>query len=125
MRVLVFLLLATVAFGLCGCEAQKSKFAGRWISKETLVKNNAFTGSKADAFERQLVLDSNGNGQLLVNQNGEPAFSVSGKWSIEGDIFHLDYEGTKTIYMRILRVTNERLVLRNEEGKERIFDRLQ
>jgi hypothetical protein len=112
MRLVIALFLAIYSFALTGCDStKKANYVGRWISKDGVVV-------------RTLVLDSKGNGSLKVT----PTFgsdTVSGKWDVLNDILFLDYEGGKTIYLRVVRISGEKLVIRNEEGTERIYDRLQ
>jgi len=48
-----------------------------------------------------------------------------GQWNLQGDILLLDQSNGVSVYWRLLRVSNERLVLRNDAGVERIYDRIQ
>jgi len=107
------------------CDAKKANFAGRWISKETRVDKGIISSDKTDVIVRTLTLDANGNGTLLITLNNRLTQSATGKWSVLNDVFFLDYENGQTIYLRIIRVTSERLVIRNPDGVERIYDRLQ
>ena len=124
MRPLLTLALALLALAFVGC-GNKSNFSGRWISKETRVDKGIISSDKTDIIVRTLTLDANGNGDLNITLNGRTTQSASGKWNVLADIFYLDSEGGKTVYLRVVRITNERLVIRNPDGSERIYDRLQ
>ena len=126
MRSTLTLVFALLSLAFVGCDSvKKGDFVGRWINKETEVRKNMLTGDKTDIVERTLELNSSGNGELVIRVNGKTENGAKGKWAIQGDIFFLDYEGDQTLYMRIIRITNERMVIRTPEGKERIYDRLQ
>jgi hypothetical protein len=116
------IILLSVA--LLGCGA-KSSYAGRWVNKDTSVSTQLFSGGKAEVTERSLTLNADGTGTLSISVNGEAPQQYSGKWDVAEDILRLDYDTNKTVYYRVIRSTNERLVLRNPEGAERIFDRVQ
>ena len=124
MRPLLTLALALLALAFVGCD-NKSNFSGRWISKETRVDKGIISSDKTDIIVRTLTLDANGNGDLNITLNGRVTQNASGKWNVLADIFYLDAEGGKTVYLRVVRITNERLVIRNADGSERIYDRLQ
>lgn len=124
MRPIFACLLALLSLAFVGCD-EKARFAGRWISKETRVDKGIISSDKTDLIVRTLTLDANGNGALQITLNGRPTQSAAGKWSVLNDVFYLDYENGQTIYLRIVRVTAERLVIRNPDGGERIYDRLQ
>ena len=111
-------------FAFVGCD-KKASFAGRWISKETRVDKGIISSDKTDLIVRTLTLDANGNGDLNITLNGRVTQSATGRWNVLSDIFYLDSEGGKTVYLRVVRITNERLVIRNPDGSERIYDRLQ
>lgn len=124
MRPIFALLLALLSLAFVGCD-KKASFAGRWISKETRVDKGIISSDKTDLIVRTLTLDANGNGDLNITLNGRVTQSATGKWNVLSDIFYLDSEGGKTVYLRVVRITNERLVIRNPDGSERIYDRLQ
>lgn len=124
MRPIFAFLLALLSLAFVGCD-KKASFAGRWISKETRVDKGFISSDKTDIIVRTLTLDANGNGELNITLNGRVTQSAAGKWSVLNDVFFLDYENGQTIYLRIVRVTAERLVIRNPDGGERIYDRLQ
>jgi hypothetical protein len=126
MRSTLTLALALLSLAFVGCDsAKKSSFAGRWISKETRVDKGFISSDKTDIIVRTLTLDANGNGELNITLNGRVTQNANGRWSVLSDIFYLDYDNGQTVYLRIVRITNERLVIRNAEGTERIYDRLQ
>jgi hypothetical protein len=126
MRSTLTLAFALLSLAFVGCDsAKKGNFVGRWINKETQVHKIILTGDKTNIVERTLELNSTGNGELVIRVNGKTENGAKGKWAIQGDIFFLDYEGDKTLYMRVIRITNERMVIRTPEGNERIYDRLQ
>ena len=125
MRPLLTLTLALLSLAFVGCDAvKKSSLAGRWVTTETVVENTVFNGNQATNVVRSLNLDENGNGSFVIANNGKVIRQDVGKWSVVSDVFLLDYEGGKTVYFRVLRLTNERLVIRTEEGFERIYDRI-
>lgn len=125
MRPILTLALALLAFIFSGCDiAKKTELAGRWVSKETVVEKG-FTGDRSDSVLRTLSLDSNGRGEFTINANGNIIRRDIGNWTVVADVFILDHEGGKSNYFRILRLTKERLVIRTEEGFERIYDRVQ
>lgn len=124
MRPIFAFLLALLSLAFVGCD-KKASFAGRWISKETRVDKGIISSDKTDLIVRTLTLDANGNGDLNITLNGRVTQSATGKWNVLSDIFYLDSEGGKTVYLRVVRITNERLVIRNSDGSESIYDRLQ
>lgn len=124
MRPTLSILLAVLCLAFVGCN-KKSGFAGRWISKETRVDKGIISSDRTDIIVRTLTLDANGNGELNITLNGRVTQNAAGKWDVQSDIFYLDSEGGKTFYLRVVRITNERLVIRNPDGSERIYDRLQ
>ena len=125
MRPILTLALVLLSLAFAGCDAvKKSSLAGRWVTKETIVEKGLLN-DKSDNVVRSLNLEANGNGEFIIAANGNMIRHDAGRWSVVSDIFVLDYEGGKTVYFRILRLTNERLVIRTEEGIERIYDRVQ
>ena len=115
MRKIISLVLVSLCFFITSC-GKKSNFVGRWINNDN---ENAFF-----ATVRTLKLEANGTGELNVKTNSE-AEEIIGKWSVSNDVLILDYGNGQTIYWRIVRLTDEKLVVRNSEGKERIYDRVQ
>lgn len=125
MRPVYLWILVLLSLGIIGCDAsKKSEMAGRWVAKETVVEKG-FTGDRSDSVLRTLSLDSNGRGEFTINANGNIIRRDIGSWTVVADVFILDHEGGKSNYFRILRLTKERLVIRTEEGFERIYDRVQ
>ena len=124
MRPLFTLALALLSFAFVGCD-NKSNFSGRWISKETRVDKGILRSDKTDIIIRTLTLNANGSGDLNITINSRVDQNAAGKWSVLSDILYLDSEGGKTVYLRVVRITNERLVIRNSDGSESIYDRLQ
>jgi hypothetical protein len=124
MRPLFTLALALLALAFVGCD-NKSNFSGRWISKETRVDKGIISSDKTDIIIRTLTLNANGTGDLNITLNGRVTQNDAGKWSVLSDIFFLDIDRGQTVYLRVVRITNERLVIRTPEGIERIYDRLQ
>lgn len=114
------LLTACITVLLCACATRPAGYSGRWISKETVVG-----GFQPAVVERALTLEQDGRGQLVIKQNNQVIKDATGTWGIQADILHLDTEKNQSIYLRVLRLTNERLVVRTEEGNERIYDRIQ
>jgi hypothetical protein len=100
MRPLLILALALLYLAFVGCD-KKSSYSGRWISKGTRVDKGFISSDKTDVIVRTLTLDANGNGELNITLKGQ------------------------TIYLRVVRITNERFVIRNPDGSERFYDRLQ
>jgi Lipocalin-like domain len=115
MRKIISLVLVSLCFFITSC-GKKSNFVGRWINNDN---ENAFF-----ATVRTLKLEANGTGELNVKTNSK-AEEIIGKWSVSNDVLILDYGNGQTIYWRIVRLTDEKLVVRNSEGKERIYDRVQ
>ncbi len=124
MRPILTLALVLLSLISVGCDT-KSDFTGRWISKETRVDKGIISSDKTDIIVRTLTLAANGNGELNITLNGRVTQNVAGKWNVLGDIFYLDDTSGQTIYLRVVRITSERFVIRNPDGGERIYDRLQ
>jgi hypothetical protein len=112
--------------GLCllGCDAKKSAIAGHWFSKDPYVERKLLGSDQPHVVERTLRLDKGGEGSLVILDNRKVSESLSGRWDLDGDVLHLDYEGGKSLYLRVVRLTDERLVIRTDEGKERIYERV-
>lgn len=124
MRTPAALLTVAVALSLAGCNSNKTSCVGTWISKETRVDKGIISSDRTDVIVRKLTLNSDGTGSLHNTLNNRVTQNAEGKWSLAGDILLLDYDNGQTIYVRLLRVSNERLVIRNPDGSERIYDRL-
>ena len=117
-------MLACFALLCIGCDAKKSAIAGQWFSKDPYVERKIFGSNEPHVVERTLRLDKSGSGSLVILDNRKITESLNGSWGVDGDILHLDYEGGKSLYLRIVRLTDERLVIRTDEGKERIYERV-
>ncbi|MEY4272529.1 MAG: hypothetical protein RL250_1395 [Verrucomicrobiota bacterium] len=118
------LILFLGCLGLVGCNVKKSAIAGQWFSKDPYIERKIFGSDQPHVVERNLRLDQNGQGTLLILDNRKVSETINGQWAVDGDILHLDYEGGKSLYLRIVRLTDERLVIRTDEGKERIYERV-
>ncbi len=101
----------------------KTQFVGRWTNKDLDKSRVPF--SSTDVFQRNITLGSDGRGAFLILENQKEVASYRGQWNLQGDILYLDCDNGVTHYWRILRVSSERLVLRNDLGVERIYDRIQ
>lgn len=124
MRYIIALSLSLLAVLFTACDNKKSNLSGRWVSKETIVEK-AFAGDRTFQIVRALSLNTNGQGEFSIVANGEVTRRDAGSWSVTSDVFLLDHDGGKTVYFRILRLSNETLVIRTEEGVERIYNRVQ
>lgn len=99
-------------------------FVGRWISKETRGDEGISSSDRTEIIVRSLTLDANGSGALRITLNGRVTQNAAGRWSVLNDVLFLDHENGQAINFRIVRITTERLVIRNPDGGERIYDRL-
>jgi hypothetical protein len=124
MRYITFACLFILAVFFTACDAKKANLAGRWVTKETIVEKG-FPADKTFQIVRSLSLNANGQGEFSIVANGEVTRRDAGNWSVTSDVFLLDHEGGKTVYFRILRLSNETLVIRTEEGVERVYNRVQ
>jgi hypothetical protein len=103
----------------------KARLVGRWTNKETEVDKGIISSDKTDIFQRNITLSPNGEGSFNILKNGRVSTTYLGQWNLQGDILLLDQSNGVSVYWRLLRVSNERLVLRNDAGVERIYDRIQ
>jgi hypothetical protein len=103
----------------------KARLVGRWTNKETEVDKGIISSDKTDIFQRNITLSPNGEGSFNILKNGRVSTTYLGLWNLQGDILLLDQSNGVSVYWRLLRVSNERLVLRNDAGVERIYDRIQ
>lgn len=103
----------------------KTELVGRWTNKETEVDKGIISSDKTDIYQRNLVLAANGQATYNRLKNGREPISYQGKWNLQGDILFVDEPDGHTLYLRLIRVSEERLVVRYDDGKERIFDRIQ
>ena len=124
MKPFVSALFAFGVMALLGCDAKKSAIAGHWFSKDPYVERKILGSDQPHVVERNLRLGKGGEGSLIILDNRKVTESINGRWAVDGDILRLDYDGGKTLYLRIVRLTDERLVIRTDEGKERIYERV-
>ena len=103
----------------------KAQLVGRWTNKDTVVDKGIISSDKTDVYQRNITLSADGQGSYIVLKNDRGYISRPGKWNLQGDILYIDENNGSSEYWRLLRISNERLVLRNDEGKERIYDRIQ
>jgi len=103
----------------------KAQLVGRWTNKETEVDKGIISSDKTDIYQRNITLSPNGEGSFNILKNGRVSTTYLGQWNLQGDILLLDQSNGVSVYWRLLRVSNERLVLRNDAGVERIYDRIQ
>lgn len=103
----------------------KAQLIGRWTNKDTVVDKGIISSDKTDVFQRNITLSAGGQGTYVILKNDRAHLSRPGRWNLQGDILYIDETDGSSAYWRLLRVSNERLVLRNDEGKERIYDRIQ
>jgi hypothetical protein len=116
MRKIISLVLVSLCFFITSC-GKKSNFVGRWTNngKENVIIPTVYT----------LKLEANGTGEFIkVKANFKPE-EIIFKWSVSNDVLIFDYGDDQTMYLRIVRLTDEKLVVRDSEGKEIIFDRVQ
>lgn len=103
----------------------KAQLVGRWTNKETEVDKGIISSDKTDIYQRNIALNPNGEASFNILKNGRVSTSYVGQWNLQGDILLLDQSNGVSVYWRLLRVSSERLVLRNDAGVERIYDRIQ
>lgn len=103
----------------------KAQLVGRWTNKETEVDKGIISSDTTDIYQRNITLGRDGQALFNILKNGRVSASYQGQWNLQGDILLLDQSNGVSVYWRLLRVSNERLVLRNDAGVERIYDRIQ
>jgi len=108
-----------------GIARLKAQLVGRWTNKDTEVDKGILSSDKTDIFLRNLTLSADGQATYIMQKNGRTQVSYQGKWNLQGDILFIDEPDGHTLYLRKVRVSEERLVLRNDAGVERIYDRIQ
>jgi hypothetical protein len=99
----------------------RSKLIGRWV-------NHGVADGKDCT--RTLIFGQSGKGEFNVKYPGTPnkiGQTEIGPWGVHGDIFYIEVKGkdVDAHYVRIVRLTSEKLVIRNSEGTERVYDRVQ
>ncbi len=103
----------------------KAQLVGRWTSKDTVVDKGIISSDTTDVYQRNITLNRNGQASFNILKNGRVSTTYQGQWNLQGDILLLDQSDGVSLYLRLLRVSSERLVLRNDAGVERIYDRIQ
>lgn len=99
-------------------EATKQMLIGRWVN------HGVFNGRDCT---RTLEFDQYGTGHFrLIYSGGETYSSYSGPWKVCGDVCYIDVKAKEleTYYLRIIRLTSEKLSVRNHTGNERVYDRV-
>lgn len=95
----------------------KGRLIGKWLCRE------------ADGTTRTLAFNLNGAGEYYV-QRPKKEFGLvvaeGGPWDVQGDICYIDIrmEEMDTYYLRIVRLTQEKLVVRGHNGIERSYERV-
>lgn len=95
----------------------KSRLIGKWECRE------------ADRTTRTLAFNLNGPAEHYA-QNPTREFSLiiagRGPWDVKGDICYIDIreKDLDTYYLRIIRLTHDKLVIRNHNGIERSYERV-
>lgn len=98
----------------------RAKLIGRW------VHHGVYDGKDST---RTFIFNQNGVGEYLLQYANSPNSHIiarSGPWGVRGDIFYIEVKAKdiETYYLRIIRITPEKLVTRNHLGTERVFDRV-
>ena len=98
----------------------RAKLIGRW------VHHGVYDGKDST---RTFIFNQNGDGEYLLQYANSPNSSIiseSGPWGVRGDIFYIEVKSKdmETYYLRIIRITPEKLVTRNHFGTERVYDRV-
>lgn len=114
---------STTSSGQTGNAAVKKELVGRWTNKD--LDKSVVSFSTTNVFQRNITLGEDGQGSFLILENQKEVASYHGQWKLQGDILHIDQANGRSLYWKLLRLSNERLVLRNDEGTERIYDRIQ
>jgi hypothetical protein len=95
----------------------KSRLIGKWECRE------------ADGTTRTLAFNLNGAGEYYVQWPTKEyglAVAEGGPWDVQGDICYIDIRTKEmdTYYLRIVRLTQEKLVVRGHNGIERPYERV-
>lgn len=98
----------------------RAKLIGRW------VHHGVYNGKDST---RTFIFNQNGVGEYLLQYANSPNSQIitrSGPWGVRGDIFYIEAKAKdiETYYLRIIRITPEKLVARNHLGTERAYDRV-
>ena len=98
--------------------ATKQMLIGRWVN------NGVYDGRDCT---RTLEFDKYGTGYFrLIYSDGRTYSSESGPWNVRGDVCYIDVKAKEldTYYLRIVRLTSEKLSVRSHHGTERVYDRV-
>lgn len=98
--------------------ATKQMLIGRWVN------NGVFNGRDCT---RTLEFERHGTGHFrLTYSGGGTHSSYSGPWNVRGDVCYIDVKAKdiETYYLRIVRLTSEKLSVRTHLGNERVYDRV-
>jgi hypothetical protein len=98
--------------------ATKQMLIGRWVN------NGIHNGRDCT---RTLEFDQYGTGHFrLIYSGGGVYSSESGPWNVRGDVCYIDVKAKDldTYYLRIVRLTSEKLSVRNDIGIERVYERV-
>ncbi len=98
--------------------ATKKMLIGRWVNSGVLDGRDC---------TRTLEFEQHGTGHFRITySNGETDSSQSGPWNVRGDVCFIEVKAKdiETYYLRIVRLTSEKLSGRNHLGIERVYDRV-
>ena len=95
----------------------KGRLIGKWECRE------------ADGTTRTLAFNLNGAGEYYVQRPTKEfglVVAEGGPWDVQGDICYIDIRMKEmdTYYLRIIRLTQEKLVVRGHNGIERSYERV-
>lgn len=96
----------------------KQMLIGRWVN------SGVFNGRDCT---RTLEFERHGTGHFrLTYSDGGTYSSESGPWNVRGDVCYIDVKAKEldTYYLRIVRLTSEKLSVRTHLGNERVYDRV-
>ena len=98
--------------------ATKQMLIGRWVN------SGVFNGRDCT---RTLEFERHGTGHFRLTYSGGGTYSSeSGPWNVRGDVCYIDVKAKEldTYYLRIVRLTSEKLSVRSHHGTERVYDRV-
>jgi hypothetical protein len=98
----------------------RSKLIGRWVNHGVHDGHDCV---------RTLTFEQSGKGEFKMNYPGAAdrvGLTENGPWGVQGDIFYIEVKGedVDAHYVRIIRLTSEKLAIRNAVGTERVYDRV-
>ena len=102
-------------------EKTRSILIGRWVN------HGVYDGKDCT---RTLIFGQHGTGEFLMKYSGGRDGIIStesGPWNVHGGICYIDVKSkdVDTYYFRIIRLTRERLSIRNDRGDERVYERIE